>query len=97
MKSRRIVQRIESQRWVYYVQKRGWVFWRTVYGPFEVRAQALEALTLLRARDDYGGRIPWESAKLQAKPKRRSEHYPPIPAGVHVPPRPRLVTEEELT
>jgi hypothetical protein len=95
VKSRRIVQRIEAQRWTYYLQTRwGGIFWRDAGGPFATKAQATDAQTILRARDDYGGRLPWEPAKRQAKPKRKPQiagaRTRPAEAGV-------LVTQEELT
>lgn len=61
---RRIVQRIENQRWTYYVQCRRWGIWRDTEGPFTSRAAAMEAVLYMRARDDYGGHMPWEGARL---------------------------------
>ena len=91
MRSRRIVQRIEAQRWTYYVQTRwGGIFWRDAGGPYATKAAATDAQTILRARDDYNGRIPWEQAKRQAKPLKRNQHYPPIPEGRRVPPMPEI-------
>ena len=61
---RRIVQRIENQRWTYYVQRRRWGFWRDASGPFMYRHTAMESVITMRARDDYGGHMPWEGARL---------------------------------
>jgi hypothetical protein len=111
MKARRIVQRIEAQRWTYYVQSRVWgFFYRDAQGPFATKAAATEAQTTLRARDDYGGRLPWEQAKLQTFKTRYSgslsdkqikdiqQQWSQI-AGARKPPAEAgiLLTQEELT
>jgi hypothetical protein len=61
---RRIVQRIERQRWTFYVQRRRFGLWRDADGPFTSRPAAMDAVIIMRARDDYGGYMPWEGAKL---------------------------------
>ena len=62
---RRIMQRIENQRWVYYVQKRRFFFfWKDAEGPFAHRHTAMERVMDMRARDDYGGHMPWEAGRL---------------------------------
>jgi uncharacterized protein YbaA (DUF1428 family) len=61
---RRIVQRIENQRWIYVVQQRRWIFFWRDYHTCQYRHTAMETVMTLRARDDYGGHMPWEGAKL---------------------------------